>query len=312
MTNTEIITNSLKARGMTEEQLEKLLTAYNGDLPYHTIPEWSRRGYHVKAEEKALFTCDLWRHTNKPSRAAIQAAQDAGTDAPETSPHFYQKLSYIYSFSQVEKNVPAPDLDTLKARLANLPGLILTVKGEKTVSPIVWLTGDTDAHAEEIKRFGGIWSNKKSAFYIKPGTAAAPADKKSAEPDPDPSQHKKPDSVYLTACPGKRIPGPWSKKSFYTIRRDKGDKVPTAHKADGYTDGVFNYYTIGDKHKIWYAVHPIFGLSVADASSRKDAQALSQERIEQVKKVEENPDATMQKYAAMIQAAEDGDNVTLF
>lgn len=312
MTNTEIITNSLKARGMTDEQLEKLLAAYKGDLPFHTIPEWSRRGYHVKAGEEALFSCNLWKHTDKPSRAAIQAAQEAGADAPETSPHFYQKLSYIYSFSQVEKNAPAPDLDTIKSRFGNLPGLSLTVKGEKTASPVVWLTGDTDAHAEEIKQSGGVWSNKKSAFYIKPGTAAAPSDEKSAGPVPAPAQHKTPEITYLTACPGKRIPGPWSKKSFYTVRKDKDDKGPTAHKVDGYTDGVFHYYAIGDKSKVWYAIHPVFGMSVADASSRKAAQELSQERMEQIKKGEANPTDTMRKYAAIIQAAEDGGNVSLF
>ena len=108
MTNTEIIANTLKARGMTDDQLQQLLTAYNGDLPFHTIPEWSRRGYHVKAEEKPLFDCYLWKHTSKPSRAAIEAAQEAGEDVPENSPHFYKKLSNIYSFAQVEKNAPAP------------------------------------------------------------------------------------------------------------------------------------------------------------------------------------------------------------
>ena len=45
MTNTEIITNALKARGMTDDQLSQLLTAYNGDLPFHTIPEWARRSF---------------------------------------------------------------------------------------------------------------------------------------------------------------------------------------------------------------------------------------------------------------------------
>ena len=50
MTNTEIIANTLKARGMTDDQLSQLLDAYHGDLPFHTIPEWSRRGYHIKAD----------------------------------------------------------------------------------------------------------------------------------------------------------------------------------------------------------------------------------------------------------------------
>ena len=171
MTNTQIITNALTARGMTDDQLSQLLDAYHGDLPYHTIPEWARRGYHVKAGETPLFACDLWKHTSKPSRAAIEAAQEAGKDAPEQSPHFYKKLSYIYSFAQVEKAAPAPDLATIKGRLQGLPGLTLTVKGAQTSAPVVWLTGDTDAHTDAIKSVGGIWSNKKSAWYIKPAPA---------------------------------------------------------------------------------------------------------------------------------------------
>ena len=106
MTNTEIIMDALKARGMTDDQLQQILTAYHGDLPFHTIPEWSRRGYHVKADAAPLFECYLWKHTSKPSRATIEAAAEAGEDAPQQSPHFYKHLSHIYSFSQVEKNAP--------------------------------------------------------------------------------------------------------------------------------------------------------------------------------------------------------------
>ena len=156
MTNTDIIANSLKSRGTTDEQLSQLLDAYKGDLPFHTVSEWARLGYHVKAEEKPLFDCYLWKHTNKPSRSAIEAAAEAGEEAPEQSPHFYKKLSSIYSFTQVEKNAPAPDLATIKARFGSLPGLTLTVKGEKTGAPNVWFTGDVEKYADEIKAAGGI------------------------------------------------------------------------------------------------------------------------------------------------------------
>ena len=173
MTNTEIIANALKARGMTDDQLQQLMDAYRGDLPFHTLPEWNRRGYRVKTGEKAFLICDLWKHTSKPSKATIQAAEEAGKAAPETSPHFYKKTSYVFSFSQVEKAPPVPDLATLRQQLQNLPGLIFTVKGEKTASPVVWLTGDTAQHKDTIKANGGQWSAKKSAWYIKPSTASA-------------------------------------------------------------------------------------------------------------------------------------------
>ena len=142
MTNNEIIYSELKTRGLTDEQLQAIVTRCNGDLPFHTIPEWSRMGYHVKQEEaeSPLFECYLWKHTNKPSKAAQQAARETGEDVPERSPHFYQRLCKIYGPNQIERTAPAPDLATLKARLDALPGLAYKVKGEKAESPNVWIT----------------------------------------------------------------------------------------------------------------------------------------------------------------------------
>ena len=322
MTNSQIIYNALIANGMTEEALEKLMQT-TGDLPFHTVPEWARRGYHVKTGESPLFSCYLWKHANKPSAATIKAAEDAGQEAPEKSPHFYQKLSHIYAYNQVSKNAAAPDLATIKAALGNLDGVTLTVKGEKTGAPNVWLTGNTAEHAETIEAFGGVWSNKKGAYWIKPGTApaqipaaperkalpapvpAADAHKTPAEPDPAPAP-------VPAAAPVQTAPGPWKKCSFYTIRRDKTDKGMTAHRAEGFTDGLFNYYSMGDKSKLWHAVHPVFGLSVASANTRKAAQAAALNSLDKIRAAEATMDPRTDKCAAMIRAAQDGDNMTLF
>ena len=340
MTNTEIIANALKARGMTDDQLSQLLDAYKGDLPFHTIPEWSRRGYHVKADAAPLFECYLWKHTSKPSRATIEAATEAGEEVPEKSPHFYKKLSHIYSFSQVEKNAAAPDLATIKARFGNLPGLTLTIKGEKTGAPNVWFTGDIEKYADEIKEAGGIWSKKKSAYWVKPSTA--PADDKPAAPVPSmmedapsipapmqarpaftlpPVRLALPAPARLLALPAPKadpepapapVPGPWKKCSFYTIRKDKDDKHPTTHKVDGYTDGIYNYYAIGSTSKQWHAINPIFGLSVYHSTTRQKAQAGALVYLDQVAKAEADPTPVMQKYADMMKAAQDGGNLSLF
>lgn len=342
MTNTEIIANALKARGMTDDQLSQLLDAYKGDLPFHTIPEWSRRGYHVKADAAPLFECYLWKHTSKPSRAAIEAATEAGEEVPEKSPHFYKKLSHIYSFSQVEKNAAAPDLATIKARFGNLPGLTLTIKGEKTGAPNVWFTGDIEKYADEIKEAGGIWSKKKSAYWVKPSTEPATAEDKPAAPVPSmmedapsipapmqarpaftlpPVRLALPAPARLLALPAPKadpepapapVPGPWKKCSFYTIRKEKGDTKPTAHKADGYTDGIYNYYASGNKSKQWHAIHPVYGLSVAYESTRQAAQARALELSESVRKLEAQKDARLQSYADAIRAAQDGGNLSLF
>ena len=308
MTNTEIIYKAAIAHGIPQEQLDACLQ--RGDLPYHTAADWSKRGYQVQKDAAPLFDCYLWKHTNKPSAATIKAAQEKGDEAPEQSPHFYQKLSYIYGPAQVERTPAAPDLATLKARLDTLPGLSYKVKGEKTGSPNVWLSGDVDAHAETIKALGGIWSKKKAAYWIKPSTATATAEDKPAAPVPSvmedapaaPVQHPAPAPV----------PGPWKKCSFYTIRRDEETKRPTPQQVNGYTDGVYNYYASGDKSKQWHAIHPVYGLSVAYASTRQATQARALELTETVRAMEAKKDARLQAYADAIRAAQDGGNLSLF
>lgn len=357
MTNTQIIYNAAIAHGIPQEQLDACLQ--RGDLPFHTAADWSKRGYQVQKDAAPLFDCYLWKHTNKPSAATIKAAQEKGDEVPEQSPHFYQKLSYIYGPAQVERTPSAPDLETLKARLAELPGVAYKVKGEKTGSPNVWLSGNVDAHADTIKALGGIWSKKKAAYWIKPSTAPAPVETSSApvpsimedapaapvpapamqarpaftlppvrlalpapakllalpahieEPAPAPVPDAAPKTQTLTIHPGKRTPQPWKKCSFYTIRKEKGDNGPTAHSADGYTDGIFNYYAIGTTSKTWHAIHPVFGLSIYHSTTRQKAQAGALVYLDQITKAEANPAATMQKYAAMIKAAQNGGNVTL-
>ena len=338
MTNTEIIYKAAITHGIPQEQLDACLQ--RGDLPYHTAADWSKRGYQVQKDAAPLFDCYLWKHTNKPSAATIKAAEDAGKEAPKQSPHFYQKLSYIYGPAQVERTPAAPDLATLKARLDALPGLIYKVKGEKTGSPNVWLSGDVEAHAETIKSLGGIWSKKKSAYWIKPGTA--PAEDKPAAPVPSimedapaapapmqarpaftlpPVRLALPAPARLLALPAPKadpepapapVPGPWKKCSFYTIRKEKGDTKPTAHKADGYTDGVYNYYASGEKAKQWHAIHPVYGLSVAYANTRQATQARALELTDKIRDMEAKKDARLIAYANAIRAAQDGGNLSLF
>lgn len=338
MTNTEIIYRAAIAHGIPQEQLDACLQ--RGDLPFHTAADWSKRGYQVQKDAAPLFDCYLWKHTTKPSAATIKAAEEAGKEAPEQSPHFYQKLSYIYGPAQVEKNAPAPDLATIKARFGNLPGLVLKVKGEKTGAPNVWFTGDVEKYADEIKAAGGIWSRKKAAYWVKPSTA--PAEDKPAAPvpsimedapaDPAPMQARPaailppvrlalPAPARLLALPAPKadpepapapVPGPWKKCSFYTIRKDKDDKHPTTHKVDGYTDGIYNYYAIGSTSKQWHAISPVFGLSVYHSTTRQKAQAGALVYLEQVAKAEADPTPVMQKYADMMKAAQDGGNLSLF
>lgn len=75
----------------------------------HTYNEWKRQGLQVKAGEKALFSCHLWRWTDKPSKArqqeAAQAAAD-GQDGPAADEHYYKTTAYLFSALQVSKPQP--------------------------------------------------------------------------------------------------------------------------------------------------------------------------------------------------------------
>lgn len=64
---------------------------------FHTFAEWKRMGYSVKKGAKSAITCQLWKYTDKPGKAA-------GKDAPETDPHFYMAKAHLFHALQVEKS----------------------------------------------------------------------------------------------------------------------------------------------------------------------------------------------------------------
>lgn len=76
------------------------------------------------------------------------------------------------SAQQAAEPQPAPvepktAAELIAARFSGLPGVTVTIKGAQTSAPVVWLTGDTDPHADELNAAGAKWSNKKSAFYVR-------------------------------------------------------------------------------------------------------------------------------------------------
>lgn len=110
MTNEKIIYDAaIAAKLYTEDEAAAILMKA-GTLPLHTFPEWKRLGYSVKKGEKAAVAVHLWKYTTKPSKAAIEKAEKAGkdVDALEADPHYYKKLSYLFTDKQV-KPTGAPD-----------------------------------------------------------------------------------------------------------------------------------------------------------------------------------------------------------
>ena len=83
---------------------EDIFTAMLAADQFHTFAEWKRMGYSVKKGQHAALTCQLWKYTDKPGKAAREAAEAAGQDTPETDPHFYMAKAHLFHALQVEKS----------------------------------------------------------------------------------------------------------------------------------------------------------------------------------------------------------------
>lgn len=88
----------------SEATAEDIFTAALAADTFHTFAEWKRMGYSVKKGQHAALTCQLWKYTEKPGKAAREAAEAAGQDAPETDPHFYMATAHLFHALQVEKS----------------------------------------------------------------------------------------------------------------------------------------------------------------------------------------------------------------
>ena len=53
---------------------------------FHTFAEWKRMGYSVKKGQHAALVCNLWKYTDKPGKAAKEAAAAAGRTPPRPTP----------------------------------------------------------------------------------------------------------------------------------------------------------------------------------------------------------------------------------
>lgn len=68
---------------------------------------------------------------------------------------------------QTTSTEPKTAAELIAARFANMAGVTATIKGAQTTAPVVWLSGNTEKHADAIKAAGAKWSNKRSAFYVR-------------------------------------------------------------------------------------------------------------------------------------------------
>ena len=84
----------------SEDSAEVIFSAMLAADTFHTFAEWKRMGYSVKKGQHAALTCQLWKYTDKPRKAA----EADGKDAPETDPHFYKTKAHLFHALQVEKS----------------------------------------------------------------------------------------------------------------------------------------------------------------------------------------------------------------
>ena len=87
----------------SDDTPEDIFNAMLAADTFHTFAEWKRMGYSVKKGQHAALVCNLWKYTDKPGKAAREAAAAAGEDAPESDPHFYMAKAHLFSALQVEK-----------------------------------------------------------------------------------------------------------------------------------------------------------------------------------------------------------------
>lgn len=103
MTNSQIIYSEAISAGIyTQEQADAILASGHA-LPIHTFAEWKRMGYSVKKGEHAAITCQLWKFTTKPTKAAQAAAEAAGKEADE-DPHYYLAKAHLFTGAQVQRS----------------------------------------------------------------------------------------------------------------------------------------------------------------------------------------------------------------
>lgn len=86
------------------ETEDDIFTAELAAQSFHAFAEWKRMGYSVRKGQHAALVINLWKYTDKPGKAAKEAAAQAGHDAPETDPHFYMARSHLFNRLQVEKS----------------------------------------------------------------------------------------------------------------------------------------------------------------------------------------------------------------
>lgn len=118
------------------------------------------------AAEAAALRAELAEAQETAAKAQREAADAAAALAEAQQAAGDAKAAAQAQPATVEAK-PQNNIDMVAARFAEIPGIVITVKGAQTASPVAWLSGETQSHADELKAAGAKWSQKRSAFYFK-------------------------------------------------------------------------------------------------------------------------------------------------
>ncbi len=123
--------------------------------------EWEQMARRLEAERVGLErTISELQKVLADKTAEIEALTDRLNAQPDPQPQ-------EEAAEAQQEQTPADKAAALVETLAALDGITATVKGAQTAAPVVWLTGEADAHKEKIEAMGGKWSNKRGAWYFK-------------------------------------------------------------------------------------------------------------------------------------------------
>lgn len=227
MTNEEIILKSVQAHLTPAQRHEIAAAAYTPEqiahavehIPdgldalvasqVHTFAWWKDNGKSVKRGEKALFTCPLWKYTDKPSKAQIKAAEAAGKEV-QPAVHYYPTTSYMFSCLQVESSKPAPagrfkSIDEIKAynkMLAEQRRAARVSAAIKTAAESIAQDVTTEARQAAARVVVAVEEHHELPELVE---APQPAAKKSSKPrNPDAIQivlHNDPNSIMEIILP---------------------------------------------------------------------------------------------------------------
>lgn len=100
------------------------------------------------------------------------------------------------------------------------------------------------------------------------------------------------------------------KTSFYTLRKEKDGIV--ARRVQGWKDGVYHYYCIGDsKSRTWYAIDIPTGRAIAQARTRTEVARLAEAQETSLDAIRATPkyDELCTIYSRAVFRAEGGDKM---